>query len=133
MRPRILCTALVMVACGVTTAAAYVLTEEQARKLAISTPPPQYPYAARLHHVEGQGVFLLRVQIRTGLVKAVIVEHSTGSKILDGAALSALKRWRFKPGVLPSISVELPKQPDSLAKEDSFVRVPVNFVMRRRT
>jgi hypothetical protein len=41
--PCILCIALVMDACGVTTAAGYVLTEEQARKRAISTPAPQYP------------------------------------------------------------------------------------------
>ena len=99
--------------------------------MVISTPRPEYPFEARLHWVEGSGSFLLRVQIRTGLVKTVMIEHSTGSQLLDSSAVTALKAWRFKPGVLRPINVELPKRKDPLAKEDSFVRVPVNFVMKR--
>jgi hypothetical protein len=46
-----------MVACGVTTAAAYVLIEEQARKLAISTPPPQYPSRLAFITLKGRDSF----------------------------------------------------------------------------
>jgi len=98
-----------------------------------STPRPDYPIEARRRRIEGQGYFLLRVQIRTGLVKTVVMKRSTGSELLDSSAVSALKRWRFKPGVLPPISVELPKQKDPHAKEDSFVGIPINFVLSRKT
>jgi TonB family protein len=36
---------------------------------------------------------------------------STGNKLLDGSALEALSRWRFKPGTV------------------SQVQIPINFTM----
>jgi TonB family protein len=125
--------ALMLLACGVTTVHGYIVSEEQVKRMVISTPRPEYPFEARRRWVEGSGSFILRVQIRTGLVKTVTIERSTGSQLLDSSAVTTLKRWRFKPGVLPPISVELPKRKDPLAKEDSFVRVPVNFVMKQKT
>jgi TonB family protein len=35
---------------------------------------------------------------KTGNVTEVRVMKSTGSKILDAAAIQALLKWRFKPG-----------------------------------
>jgi TonB family protein len=72
---------------------------------------------ARLRHAQGQGLLLLWVHIQTGLVKAVTVEHTTGSQLLDAAAVAALNLWRFKPGALPPVSVESPKIKDALANE----------------
>ena len=97
---------------------------------AIYSPRPEYPTVARLYHMSGGGVFVLRVQIRTGLVKDVVIERSTGWTILDYTAKRALKQWRFKPGAsnLPPIKVELPQLKDPFATEDSFVRVPIHFV-----
>jgi TonB family protein len=125
--------ALILAACCVTTVHGYIVSEEEAKRMVISTPRPEYPFKARRHWVEGSGSYILRVQIRTGFVKTVVIERSTASQLLDSSAVTALKRWRFKPGVLRPISVELPKRKDPLAKEDSFVRVPVNFVMQRGT
>src|SRR5215831_21119805 len=75
---------------------------------AIYSPRPEYPTVARLYHMSGGGVFVLRVQIRTGLVKDVVIERSTGWTILDYTAKRALKQWRFTAGAsnLPPIKVE---------------------------
>src|SRR6266480_909019 len=116
--------AALMLTCAYSGASAYIVTEQQAKKMVISTPSPVYPFEARRHWIEGSGLFLLRVQVRTGLVKTVSIERSTGSQLLDSAAVAALKRWRFKPGVLPPISLESPKRKDALAREDSFVHIP---------
>ena len=79
----------------------------------------------------GDGLFLMRVQIRTGLVKDVRIAHSTGWSILDAAAIRALKQWRFRPGPagLKPIKEQLPKLKDPYAAEDSFVKLPVHFKM----
>jgi TonB family protein len=97
---------------------------------AIYTPRPEYPTQARIYHMSGDGLFVLRVQIRTGLVKDVRIERSTGWSILDSAAKRTLKQWRFKSGTsnLPPIKVELPHLKDRFATEDSFVKVLVHFV-----
>jgi TonB family protein len=60
-------------------------------------PPPDYPYMARLHHIEGSGVFLVHIR-PDGKVSSVDVAQSSGSKVLDSAALMALRKWRFRPG-----------------------------------
>jgi len=108
-----------------------ILTPEQWVKLAIYTPQPAYPVYARSRHITGDGEFRLRIQIRTGRVKEVQVKRSTGSEILDSAAISALQRWRFKPGALPAIKIERPQLKDSLATEDSFLNVPMSFAVTR--
>src|SRR5262249_54048144 len=97
---------------------------------AIYSPRPEYPTVARLYHMSGGGVFILRVEIRTGLVKDVQIERSTGWTILDYTAKRALKQWRFEPGAsnLPPIKVQLPQLKDPFTTEDSFVRVPIHFV-----
>jgi TonB family protein len=87
---------------------------------------------ARKQRLTGDGLFILHIQIRTGLVKDVAVERSTGSSILDAAAISTLKQWRYKPGALsPKIEVDLP-HPGVIPAEDYFVRAPVHFTMSRK-
>jgi TonB family protein len=106
-----------------------------ARPHATYAPKPEYPSQARARGMKGDGVFILRVQIQiqTGLVKDVMVAHSTGWSILDSAAVSTLKQWRFTPGTahLSPIKVQFPKLKDAFAAEDSFVKMPVHFVMGR--
>jgi protein TonB len=97
--------------------------------VAIYAPKPQYTQFAADHHIEGDGLFIMRVQIRTGLVKDVQVARSTGWAGLDAAAIRALKEWRFKPGSCPPIKVEQPWRKDAFATEDSLVKLPVHFQM----
>ena len=73
------------------------LTPLQAAAWGIYAAIPDYPLQARRQRITGTGIFSVEVQIATGRVQKISVERSTGSKILDGAALNALNRWRFKP------------------------------------
>jgi len=57
---------------------------------------PPYPGSARRAGVEGRVV--LSVQVRTdGRIGSVRVASSSGSAVLDSAAISAVKRWKFAP------------------------------------
>jgi TonB family protein len=105
------------------------ITGEQALKLAVSTPKPGYPLAARASRITGNGTFILHIQVRTGFVRQVDIEHSTSSRLLDSAAVAALKNWRFKPGTLPTIAQMQLHRKYPNPTEDSLVRVPIHFVM----
>ena len=73
------------------------VSDRELMKLAIHTPRPEYPYQARRKKITGSGVVFGKVNA-AGVVTSVTMRQSTGSAILDGAAISAFSRWRFKPG-----------------------------------
>ena len=104
-------------------------TAEQMKQWTISTPKPEYPLQARARHVTGEGMFMIRVQRKSGRVKRVEIIRTTRSKMLDEAAIQGLYQWRFKPGVLPSIRYYHPKTKDPFAEEDLLISVPIGFVM----
>lgn len=62
----------------------------------LSAKPPVYPVAARRAREQGT-VKLLVLVGPDGRVSDVMVSSSSGSKRLDEAALSAVKRWRWSP------------------------------------
>src|SRR5437899_2624639 len=70
------------------------------RARAAYAPPAEYPPEALQRRITGSGIFVLRVQLKTGSVTQVIVARSTGNALLDRAAAKALIRWRFKPDSL---------------------------------
>jgi TonB family protein len=98
--------------------------------VAIYAPQPKYPVGGGLWRPQGSGMFVMRVQIKSGRVKAVYVARSTGHAELDAAAVSALKKWRFKPDALPPIKKIRPHVNDPFAMEDSLVKEPVTFEVR---
>jgi TonB family protein len=53
----------------------------------------------------------MTVDTSSGTVTSAVMAQSTGNAILDNAATSAFKRWRFKPGTV------------------SKVRTPITFTM----
>ena len=62
----------------------------------LRNPPPRYPPAARRNNEEGTVV--LRVLVTTdGMVSRTELDRSSGSAMLDGAALEAVSSWRFVP------------------------------------
>ena len=69
-----------------------------ARALALHAPLPDYPYEARRSRITGEGVAILSVDSASGQVTGVSMAQSTGSPVLDHAALAGLRRWRFRPG-----------------------------------
>jgi protein TonB len=80
-------------------------------------PPPRYPAAARRRGVEGTVLVRLKVDGRGRVLDAEVL-RSSGSKLLDEAAASALRRWRFTPGW------------DQKGVVESTVTVPVKFALR---
>ena len=80
--------------------------DSQPHRLDISAPehaapslgnrPPKYPYAARRRGMEGRVVVEVVVD-RTGTVATAAVAVSSGHRLLDRAALAAIKGWTFRP------------------------------------
>ncbi len=83
----------------------------------LANPVPRYPRAARLRGLEGKLVVRAEVSPQ-GQARTVWVERSSGHKILDAAALEAIKGWRFIPATLAGLPVE------------SLVDVPVNYYLQ---
>ncbi len=75
------------------------------KTLAVSAPRPEYPYEARSRHITGSGVAMLTVDPASGSVLGATMEQGIGSSILDNSAISAFKRWRFKPGTISKIRI----------------------------
>jgi TonB family protein len=82
-----------------------------AKALATYAPRPQYPYQTRSRHITGRGVCVVEVDPGSGSVTSASMASSIGNPILDNAALSAFRQWRFKPGSV------------------SKVRIPITFTM----
>lgn len=79
-----------------------------------SNPLPEYPYLARQRHWEGV-VWLLVDVSADGSVDDLVVEESSGYKILDKAATRTVSRWLFEPATRAGIPVS------------SKARIPVRF------
>ncbi len=77
----------------------------------ISSPPPPYPPRARTAKAEGTATVRVTVS-SAGEVLSCSLHRSTGNAELDHAALRAVRRWRFAPG----ISAAQPVQADVLVR-----------------
>ena len=64
----------------------------------MSGPRPDLPPEARGQHYSGQGIYLLHFDKPTGNLIDVTVRQSTGSTILDQAAIATLRQWHATPG-----------------------------------
>jgi TonB family protein len=130
MRARIGMLALAaLVVTQINAAASTHLTAAQTRELMIFAPQPAYPESARTRRIRGSGYFKLIVRVKTGRVQRIVIFRTTGDSALDAAAIQALRQWRFKPGVLPSMRQLNPptKEPD--ADKDACVLIPISFVL----
>ena len=76
---------------------AHAQRPDELAKVAVKVVPPEYPYEARRNRVTGHGVLVADVDYSTGKVTSVKMEKSTGSRLLDQAALTAFRQWQFKP------------------------------------
>ena len=65
---------------------------------AAGNPKPIYPKIAIRRGIEGD--VSLRVMLTaSGVVSSVTVEKPSGSRLLDAAAVSAVKQWQFNPAM----------------------------------
>ena len=87
------------------------MSMSRAKALAIYAPRPQYPYEARSRHIMGSGVCVADVDPGSGNVTSATMAQSVGNPILDNAAVSTFRQWRFRPGTV------------------SKVRIPITFTM----
>ena len=87
------------------------MSMSRAKALAIYAPRPQYPYEARSRRITGSGVCVAEVDPGSGNVTSATMAQSIGNPILDNAAVTTFRQWRFRPGTV------------------SKVRIPITFTM----
>ncbi|PYJ74842.1 MAG: hypothetical protein DME77_10730 [Verrucomicrobia bacterium] len=86
---------------------AQAMTMSRAKALAVNAPRPQYPYEARSRKITGSGVCVVTVDPGSGSVTGASMTQSIGSPILDNAALSAFRQWRFRPGTVSQVKIPI--------------------------
>jgi len=74
---------------------------------AIYSPQPVYRPEWAKQGLTGKGVVLVTIDPKTGMVTGTRMLQSTGNKLLDGAALEAYSKWRFKPGSVPQVKMPI--------------------------
>ena len=80
-------------------------------------PPPEYPRTARRRGL--QGTVMLSVLVNeSGQVENIWVFTSSGYRLLDNAALKAVRNWLFEPGKIGERNAEM------------WVKVPVRFELK---
>ncbi len=93
-----------------------------AKALATYAPRPQYLYEARSRHITGRGVCVVEVDAGSGSVTSALMASSIGNPVLDNAALSAFRQWRFKPGSVSNVRI-----PITFTTTGAQDRNPLNF------
>ena len=71
-------------------------------RYATASPGPAYPEEAQKAKTAGSGLYELRIN-KGGTVTEVVVLKSSGSAVLDNAARSAFRKWRFKPAIFTRV------------------------------
>ena len=83
-----------------------VLSRSEVEALAIFAPKPDYPIEARRRHITGSGVCVVTIDPNGNVIDATMAP-SIGNPILDSAAVSAFRRWRFRPGTNSKIKIPI--------------------------
>jgi protein TonB len=81
----------------------------------VFSPQPEYPRVARRLGLEGE-VLLHVLMASNGIPEDVVVVSSSGHRVLDKAAVSAIRSWRFK---LNRTGGDLPEPP--------WIDIPIRF------
>jgi TonB family protein len=71
----------------------------QYKKDTIAAPDPEYPIKCQHLGYQGQGIYRLVINEKTGVVDEVKVMKSTGHRELDANAIMTLFNWKFRPGI----------------------------------
>lgn len=96
-------------------------------RLLIHAPTPELPVNPARFRDAHTGVYLLRVQIKSGVVTQVLIGQSAGDTALDKPAVKALLTWRFKPGAVPYRKIKSVPMSPPQTKQETLVMVPVTF------
>ena len=83
------------------------IAQDVAPKKRISAPAPKLVRDKHGRYLTGSGVAVAEVDTRTGYVKSLRMQKSTGHPELDQSALNAFRRWRFKPGTVHEVRLPI--------------------------
>ena len=99
--------------------------------VATYTPQPVYRPEWAKQGLSGKGVVLVTIDPKTGVVAGVRMLQSTGNKLLDGAALEAYSKWRFKPGSVSQVKmpIEFANRPKGQISAQAAKRVPASYYL----
>lgn len=87
---------------------------EEARVAYLTNPAPVYPWRAK--QKKWQGTVILKVYVdKTGSVTKLMIEESSGYRILDESAFKTVEKWKFIPAKIGSLHFA------------STVQIPVRF------
>jgi TonB family protein len=93
--------------CSVSLLDAQSATPAVALPRAVYAPKPDYRPEWAKQGLKGKGVVLVTINPKTGTVTGARMLQSTGSQLLDGAALQAYSRWRFQPGSVSQVKMPI--------------------------
>jgi len=82
------------------------LSDEELIRNALASPGPAYPEEAQKAKMTGSGLYELRIN-KAGTITSVVIVRSSGNDVLDKAATTTFRRWRFKPGVFTSVRIPI--------------------------
>ena len=83
----------------------------------VYNPRPAYPRRARYRGLEGRVVLEVLVAAN-GRAREVTIQHSSGYVVLDQAAVTGIRRWRFTPASRAGLAIP------------ARIRIPVVFRLR---
>ena len=83
---------------------ASALSDEELVRSATASPGAGYPEEAQKTNATGSGLYELQVD-KAGKVTAVTIIKSSGNAVLDKAATTTFRKWRFKPAVFRSVRI----------------------------
>lgn len=70
------------------------------KKDTVTAPDPEYPMKAKSLGYQGQGIYRLMVNDKTGMADEVKVLKSTGHRELDASAVLTFMNWKFHLGAV---------------------------------
>ena len=69
----------------------------QYKKDALAAPDPEYPVKSQHLGYQGQGIYRLIINKKTGMADEVKVLRTTGHRELDASAVMTFMNWKFPP------------------------------------
>src|SRR5438132_13051095 len=98
--PRILLTLLFLALLTPCYATDIVRIPPQYKKDALTAPDPEYPIKSQHLGYQGQGIYRLVINKKTGMADEIKVLRTTGHRELDASAVMTLLNWTFAPGTI---------------------------------
>ena len=97
---RILLTLLFLAVLSPCYATDIVRIPPQYKKDALAAPDPEYPMKSQHLGYQGQGIYRLVINKKTGMADEIKVLRTTGHRELDASAVMTLLNWKFAPGTI---------------------------------